>query len=426
MMDRDQGLVLVYLLMWVMTLIVYYKKRKSFDAGCFVISTYVLYAFCSFWLYNTTYYYFDPLPLKFFPFLYLFTMMLIGLLPVLRFDAVKDYSIQRPTKKLLNAYCWIFIISTLIHFPSSISSIVSGLSVIMSGASGGQDLYSDSLDLVAQTGGGISNLAAIISNAFAQIGIFLTIYYLTIKDHSKWLAVLLFLSCVMKMLNGVALGQRGGIVEPLLVLVATYFLLKNYLNPSYRKIVTTSGVVLVVLLMIPIIYLTISRFDDRYLDPTESTFYYLGIENINFNNYALDDNGIRYGDRTVPLFKRMLGFDNVPKNFIERRAKYPHLKLNDESFSTYVGDIAIDFGPFFAVIILCFFSFLFSSISRRKGCEYRFYQLLAVHFVLYLCVIGGLKLYPYSDTGGNLKIIVFVVTYFVFKFDYLNQKNLLY
>ena len=141
-------------------------------------------------------------------------------------------------------------------------------------------------------------------------------------------------------------------------------------------------------------------------------------------NYALDNNGIRYGDRTIPLFKRMLGFQNVPKNFIERRAKYPNLKLNDQSFSTYVGDIAIDFGPYVAVVIICFFSVLFTRLLAKRKQGYKFHQLLLVHFVLYICVIGGLKLFPYSDTGGNLKIIVFIAAYFLFYNDSLKQQQL--
>lgn len=422
-MEKDQSLVLFYLVLWVITLVIHYRKRKSFDAGCFVLSTYVVYAISSYLLYDTSYYYFNPLPLKFFPFIYLFSMMLIGLLPVLKFDTINVTSIQQPSKKLIHAFCWIFIISTLIHFPSTIRDIASGLSLIMSG--GGQDIYNESLDLVEQTGGGVSNLAAILSSAFSQIGFLLTIYYLTLKEHNKWIAVLLFLSCVMKMLNGITLGQRGGIVEPLLVLIASYFLLKNYLKPYYRRIATISGTVMVALLMVPIIYITISRFDNKFFNPTESTFYYLGIENINFNNYALDDNGIRYGDRTVPLFKRILGFDNVPKNYVERRTMYRNLKLNDESFSTYVGDMAIDFGPYIAVVIICFFSFVFSIISKVRGREYKFHQVLAVHFVLYMCVLGGLKLFPYSDTGGNLKIIVFILSYFVFKYDNLRHNRLI-
>lgn len=421
-MEKDQRLVLFYLVLWVITFIIYFRRRKSLDAGCFVLGTYIIYAISSYLLYGTTYYYFNPQPLKLFPFIYLFSMMLIGLLPVLKFETISEIPIQQPSRKLIHAFCLVFIITTLIHFPSSIGNISLGLALILSG--GGQDIYNDSLELVEQTGGGVSNLAAIISSAFAQIGFLLTIYYLTLKNHNKWIAVLLFISCVMKMLNGITLGQRGGIVEPLLVLIATFFLLKNYLKPVYRKVAMVTGVVLISLLMIPIIYITLSRFDDKILNPSESTLYYLGIENINFNNYALDDNGIRYGDRTVPLFKRMLGFDNVPKNFIERRAKYPNLKLNDESFSTYVGDVAIDFGPYAAVIIICLFSLLFIRLTAKGKYGYKFHQLLVVHFILYLCVIGGIKLFPYSDTGGNLKIIVFIMAYFLFKYDSIKQQKL--
>lgn len=420
-MERDQGLVLSYLALWVVTLIIYYRKRKSFDAGCFVLSTYILYASASYFLYDTNYYYFNPQPLKLFPFLYLFSMMLIGLLPVLKFNTVSGSPIQRPSRTLLNTFCWIFIISTLLQFPSSVSDIAVGLSQILSG--GGQDLYNDSFDIIEQTGGGVSNPLAIISGAFAQIGFLLTIYYLTLEDHNKWIVALLFVSCLMKMLGGIALGQRGGVVEPLLILAASFFLLKDYMKPGYRKIAMITGVALISLLMIPLVYLTLSRFDDNFLNPNESTLYYLGIENINFNNYALDDNGIRYGDRTIPLFKRILGFQNVPKNFIERRAKYPQLKLNDESFSTYVGDIAIDFGPYVAVVIICLFSAVSTHLLAKKGKGYKFHQLLLAHFILYICVIGGIKLFPYSDTGGNLKIIVFVVAYFLFYNDSLKQQS---
>lgn len=421
-MEKDQGLVLLYLTLWVITLIIYYRKRRSFDTGFFVLSTYILYATASFFLYNTSYYYFNPQPLKLFPFLYLFSMMLIGLLPVLKFNTVRGHPIQQPSRTLLNSFCWIFIISTLIQFPSSVSNIAASLSQILYG--GGQNLYNDSFDIIEQTGGGVSNLFAIISGAFAQIGYLLTIYYLTLKDHNKWIVILLFLSCLMKMLNSITLGQRGGIVEPLLVLIASYFLLKDYMKPRYKKIAMVTGVVLISLLMIPMVYLTLSRFDDKFLNPYESTLYYIGIENINFNNYALDNNGIRYGDRTIPLFKRMLGFENVPKNFIERREKYPNLKLNDQSFSTYVGDIAIDFGPYMAVLIICFFSFLFTRKLTKRNNGYKFHQLLLVHFVLYLCVIGGIKLFPYSDTGGNLKIIVFIAAYYLFYIDSLKTTKI--
>ena len=422
-MDSNKIIVLIYLAAWVITFLFYYRKNKKFDSGCFIMATYIVYALSSYLLYNTKYIVFSPLPLKVFPFIYLFLMLLVGLLPILRFRTASNVTIQQPSMSLLNVFCCIFIFSTLIHFPSAIVDVADGFSKIMYSSTGGMELYEETLDANADAGHSISNLAAVVSNAFAQVGFLLTIYYLTLDNKSRWVTIGLFISCLMKMLNGVATGQRGAIVEPLLVMAATFFLLKDYMKPVYKKIALRIGVVLVILLSIPVAFITISRFDNSVSDPLESTYYYLGVENINFNNYALDDNGIRYGDRTVPLFKRMVGFKNVPKNFFERREKYPHLKINDNSFITYVGDIAIDYGPYSTVIIIIVLSLLFVRTTKIRNKEYKFHQLLLVHFWLYLCVIGGVKLFPYADTGGNLKIIVMIISYFIFKNDCYKHKR---
>ena len=50
-----------------------------------------------------------------------------------------------------------------------------------------------------------------------------------------------------------------------------------------------------------------------------------------FNNYGLDADGIRYGDRTANLFKQII-WDDTPHNYMERRDKYPHLKIDDYYF----------------------------------------------------------------------------------------------
>lgn len=420
-MNSDQQLVLVYFLAWIITFLVYFKKRRKFDVSCFIMITYIVYAISSFLLYNTTYISFNPLPLKIFPFLYLFVMLLVGLIPFMRFNSRSINIIYQPSRRLLNLFCLIFIISTLIHFPAAIQKVSEGFQIILLSSSGGLELYEETVESGTDAGHSISNFAAVISNSFAQVGFLLTIYYLTLEKKNKWMLLALFVSCVMKMLNGVATGQRGAIVEPLLVLAATFFMFKDYMKPIYKKTALAVGSLLIAILAVPLIFLTISRFDNKVSDPLESTYYYLGIENINFNNYALDDNGIRYGDRTIPLFKRLVGFQNVPKNFFERREKYPNLKINDNSFITYVGDIAIDYGPIITVILLCFLSYIITKSTRPLRNRFAFHQLLLLHFWLYLCVIGGIKLFPYADTGGNLKIIVFILTYMVFKLDYNNR-----
>lgn len=60
--------------------------------------------------------------------------------------------------------------------------------------------------------------------------------------------------------------------------------------------------------------------------------WYVGQGSLYFNNNGLDAGGIRYGDRTINLFKRIIDPD-TPKNFVERRDKYHNLEL-DDYFST--------------------------------------------------------------------------------------------
>ena len=412
-MLNDRILVLCYLLAWIIAFVIHYKKRKQLDAGSFIMLSYIIYVFCSYRLLQYSYYF---LPLKLFPFVYLFIMLLVGMWPVLKVRTSEGVPIQEPPIILINIFSLIFIISTLFYFPSSVSRMARGYSSLMSDSSFGMDSYNASMDIASDAGHGISNLASIITNAFTQIGLFLTIYYLTQKKGNKWIMIGLFVASFMKMADGISSGQRGTIVEPLMVLVATYFLLRNYILEKYSKTIKIIGIVILVVLITPVVFITISRFDTKYSDPSESTYFYLGHASLTFNNYALDDGGIRYGDRTVSLFKQMLGFRNVPANFIERRAKYPYLKVNDEVFVTYVGDIAIDFGPIMAVIIISLFTIWFTNLTRLRQGRYEFHQLLLVHFVLYMCTIGGIKLFPYSDVAGNLKIIAFILTYFVFKY----------
>lgn len=416
-MREGTYLIIIYLFLWIFTLYFHLKKVKSFGAGSFIISTYIVYALFSCLLWNTDYADFDPLPLKLFPFLYLFSMMLIGLWPILKYDRISSRKITPPSMRLINIVSCVFIFSSLIHFPEDISNLREGILKMAIDSATVNEIYAESTDSVSSSGSSISNLASVISNAFSQVGYLITVFYFTLPKRKKWMSYGLVAACLMKASSSIALGQRGGIVEALLVLICTYFLLKEHIDQKVKKVIIVFSIIVLVLFSIPFMWITIGRFDNAITNPLGSVYYYAGVENINFNNYALDDGGIRYGDRTIPLFKRILGFENVPKNFFERRAKYPRLKMNDETFSTYVGDFAIDYGPFFGAIILLLLSVSIVSATRPRGRPLGFHQLILIHFMLYMVTLGGLKLFPYAD-GGNLKIMVCLLCYFIFKMDY--------
>ena len=93
--------------------------------------------------------------------------------------------------------------------------------------------------------------------------------------------------------------------------IITYFALKKFIPSNINKLLLKISTLGLMLLCIPYYFLTVSRFSDISESMLSAIYSYTGQGNLNFNLYALNNNGLRYGDRIVPMFKKMLGFQNV-------------------------------------------------------------------------------------------------------------------
>lgn len=335
--------------------------------------------------------------------------------PVLKYNP-KDIKVFHPANRfLLNSISCIIIICALINLPSAIIHLREGLILMFLSSSGGQELYQEMIESGTDAGGAISNIPSIISNAFTNIAILFLFYLLTQKKKSKFMIVGLGISVLSNIMHFLSTGQRGGVVRILLTVFITYFAVKDFLIDDIKKKIRRVGLVFIILISIPLVAITISRFAYRDTGVQGSFVDYIGQANLNFNNYGLDNGGIRYGDRTFPLFKRMLGFENVPKNFWERRNKYANLHISDQYFITYVGDFTLDFGPTVAAIIMLLFSVFATYKTRIRNHEFFFEQLILLHFVMCITMQGAMELYTFSDVQGNLRVIVVFLCYISFK-----------
>lgn len=406
-----------FILAWCVTILIYQKKKQNFDSGSVLLLSYLFYAIMSLLLYNNVNYKFNDLEL--FPFIYLFLFLILCFLPILRYDYNRIINIQKPPTIFLNLVCIVFIIASLIQLPNVISNFAVNIVRLMLDSDGGLDLYNEAMaDSVSLGDGSISNLSSIISNAYGNFGILLFFYCLTLKKRNKLIIFGLLISNLISILSNISLGQRGPVLEIILSFVITYFALKKFYEPRVNKIITNIGLVFLFASFVPIIALTISRFGESDEGSQSSVYFYSGQENLFFNNYGLDNGGLRYGDRTFPLFKKILGFENVPDNFWQRRAKYPKLQINDEVFIGFVGDFTLDFGPFIAPLIFIIFIIFVLNKTVVRNNKLLFHQLILLHFVMSLCMLGGMKLYPFSDVGGNLQLLVYFIAFFFFRLLY--------
>lgn len=413
-MDYSVFYLCLYVGAWALTYLRYRKIKKGFDAGSFIILSYLFYAIVSVIWFRNPFSNGMYLPIRFSPFLYLYGMLFISLTPLIKYNS-KDISvISIPDPLIVHSISWVIVISTVIAIPSIIDNLSSGLTRILSDSSAGADLYSESLISAENTGRGINNLTSIISNALADIAVFLFFYYLTLEHPSKLLLVGLFLSCFFSMVLPIASGARGGVVRSVFTIFIAYLLFRPFIRKKYLKPLRIMGIVIFILVSVPFIALTNSRFEERDGGSLASNERYLGQANLNFNNYGLDAGGIRYGDRTFNLVKRVF-FRDTPKNYLERRAKYPHLKMDDGVFSTFVGDFTLDFGPIGAIIIFLFFNFIICRMTRIINGKIAFHQILLIFFSACICAQGGFSLYSFSDTNG-LKIVSLLIVYFITKY----------
>ena len=293
--------------------------------------------------------------------------------------------------------------------PKILSEQTGGLLSILSDASAGNEAYEEQIEKVSSSGSTIRNLPAIIYNSLSDLPPFLLFYFL--KENKKNISIIcaLVITILISIYTPISQGLRGSAVATMLTLLGGYSLFRKYLSKKVNKLITRLGYAFVIIIAVPIIAITVSRFGKEQAGVSGFVNWYVGQGSLYFNNYGLDNGGIRNGDRTMNLFKRFIDKD-TPKNFVERRDKDRFLEIDDNFFSTFVGDFTLDFGPIISIFIFIAFNVLIIALIRPKNDKLKVYQLLLIYLTACISLQGGMTLYSYSDLGA-LRIIALALVY---------------
>ena len=164
--------IILYITLWLIALFYYYIKNETIDAGFVLIFSYLLYAVSSYALYTNVYYTNIYYGVTLFPFLFLFFLLYITAKPILSYGSYHIDKIQRPSMKIVNFFCWMYIFMSILSLPSVISKM-NLMSIIMSYQ--GADLYSenvsDSVYKASLMGTGVSNIISLYTNFFSRISV---------------------------------------------------------------------------------------------------------------------------------------------------------------------------------------------------------------------------------------------------------------
>lgn len=419
--STDILLCLTYLVLWTLAFAWYHVKRFVMDSGTVIIGMQVIYAIFS--VLTLT----DPLfsaayeELALFPYIYLFSMLMIAMLPIIANHIDQPKKIAEPNTRIMHVVSLILAVTAILQIPDVLSEGSGGIMKLITDVDAGKEAYEETAESMSEAGGSISNVPAVIFNMLTDFIPFFLFYFFTKKSRNYWVIIGLFIALLMSVVLPVSRGQRAGTVQGILTIIATFFMFRMYMPAITRKIIMSVGVTVVLLVSIPVIAITYSRFGEKAAGATGFVTWYVGQGSLYFNNFGLDAGGTRNGDRTINLVKRVID-PSTPKNYVERRDKYPNLKIDDYFFVTFVGDFVIDFGPIIATIIIIVFSIVAWRGTRSRDGTITIYQLLLLHFVLCVNIQGGMTLFSYSDTG-NLRIFAYLMLYIYMRYhDRLLEK----
>ncbi len=406
----DNILTIFYLLAWVFTLIWYQRKERTFDAGSAIIISYVCYAFFSLLSLNDELFSDSYEPLTLFPFIYLYGMLMLSLLPAIYHHLHPTDTISPPQTRIIYIICIISIICSIGLIGDLSGNVQQGLFKIVTDSDAGNDAYKEQAKEAADNArGGIENLLSVIYNSISDIIIFVFFYLLTTYQKNKIMVGLMLFCVTIGMVSPVMHGQRTGIMMTVFSMIVGYMVFKRYLSATVNRIAKIIGICFLSVVSIPLIAITFSRFASRAAGVMGYLTWYIGQANLYFNNYALDAGGTRNGDRVINLFKRLIDSD-TPSNYVERREMYKNLAIDDHLFTTFVGDFCIDFGPLLAVIIFLVFYLWVLSRIQTENKTILLHQLYLLYFTMCISMQGGMYLFAYADTA-NLKIITAMLFY---------------
>lgn len=331
-------------------------------------------------------------------------MMMIALSPVICNHLNPPSRIEDPQTRILAITGWVVFACAVLMIPGMSTGGNGGIASIMSDATAGKELYTEQVMDSVDSGSKIRNLPGILYNMMSDLPPFLLFYFLTKEKKSKLLITALAIAIAIGVYAPISRGQRGGTVTSILTVIGAYMLFRQYLSKKINRVVARAGVVLMLVIAVPITAITLSRFGKERAGVEGFVSWYVGQGSLYFNNYGLDDGGIRNGDRTMNMFKRIVD-PNAPKNMFERRERHRFLKIDDNFFSTFVGDFTIDFGPVIPVVVFIVFNVIAILLIRPRDGTAKVRQMLVLYLVVCINIQGGMTLYSFADLS-TMRIIV--------------------
>lgn len=347
------------------------------------------------------------------PYVFLFICFCISLFPIVKCQKRMENAIPCVTFGLFDKIIWVFILLSLIPFYENLRYVISSYGAI--DTSGLADMYNDKMygDGIKVTW--LSSLGMIgnsLDGVFIQLLVFIPFYFLTRKKINKYLLLFSFLPVLNHVLFQLASSGRGFATQFFLDAVFLILLFRKQIpSTRFKKLKLVSLVVIpCFFLLLSILTLARGNSSNKGVETSITVGYYVAKSHLDFNESLWNIRKHTEGDNSFGFVKDLIGLD-VPK---DKNAYWNYSKTGiiPSLFYTYIGDWYMDFGPFFTIVLLLIWSFVFSIIFIR---EKRTASLLPffLYFVFCEILINGWTINIFKTSGSFRNLLLSIVLLFI-------------
>ena len=404
--------IVFYIFLWSCLLVHYIRRDKRISLGIALLLLYTVQAIFALVVYTSPLSDYEGLHMRIWPFLFLFIMIIISLRPILGLNEQSLNNIEIPNSMIITGLCMFFSVFAIINIIIILPEIENGLHLlIVSDNEGILDVYSESTaeKSTQRNFSGIVNIQGVISNMSNYITPLLFFTYYIKANRRKIVMALLIIALMQGPLTGIANASRQQLLAQVFVFFLLYFFFRPYIKHQDNKVFKRTFVIFVSFLIFVFTIITFARTSLKSYrgDSIYNMESYFAQGPINFNAYCMDANGTREGYRVAPLLLQIMG-SLTPEQI---RFKFRHMEIDSSSFTTFVGDFVLDFGPIAAFIILLILCMIFSLMLRhRKSLSYG--QVVVVFILVKFC--SGYYQFGFSNVGGNLAFFMLLTLSFIF------------
>lgn len=358
-------------LIYLCTLVLYLKKKKSYDLGFVCLFTFTLSSFSSVWYYS-----FDNVPL-FYPdirveaLLYIYILFMLCISPLL---SLNNNDIQKINTSGFNKILrFLSITFSILSIPVFINLI---LNFALKSFSGNalSSMYESNEDNAVLIFAPWSKFFFSAIRRFYDLIVFLFFYNIAKRNKKKHIYGL-GISFLSFFLYDFQSGSRGGLVMHLITAVGYILIFNKIFSKQIKKQIKIISICVCSTLVLGLSAISISRFssnDTRTSDILIEQWIaqYLGESMIRFSDTLYPIDKQLNGDKNFSYLKSLIGFESISNN--EKANLHYQARIGAETsvFYTFIGSFYLDFNKLgtilFCMALFFFLSFVCRRIKRRK------------------------------------------------------------